>query len=132
MHNTQGQSDARWKRKKWIQAQPIKKIESLSTTKELSLMGKSLWILTNLRLHGRGPSYWVHKNSNPYQIKKSRTFFDLKNIISDIRFNHTGLEHWPSIPDDDRTPQRFRGHFISKKLDILMACNDHDTLSRTF
>ena len=40
--------------------------------------------------------------------------------------------YWPYIPDNDITPQRFQAHFMRKKLDTIMACNDHNTLSGRF
>ena len=52
--------------------------------------------------------------------------------MSDLKFDHIGLadtrRHWPSIQEEDRTPQIYRGHFMSHKLDSTTACNEHDSL----
>ena len=50
--------------------------------------------------------------------------------MSDMKFDHIGLaetsKHWPSLQDEDRPPQRFRGHFMRQQLDSITACNKHD------
>ena len=56
--------------------------------------------------------------------------------MNDKKFDHTRLSdtvrHWPSLPEDDRIPQRFRGHFMSHKLDATTVYNFHDSLSGTY
>ena len=47
--------------------------------------------------------------------------------MDDNFFDHIGLadtgRHWPSLPEDDRIPQRFRGYFMSQQLDTTTAYN---------
>ena len=49
-------------------------------------------------------------------------------IFNYISLAYTGI-HWPSLPEDDRIPQRFRGHIMSQQLDATTAYNFHDYLS---
>ena len=51
-------------------------------------------------------------------------------------FDHIGLEdtgrYWPSLPYEDKIPQRFRRNFISQQLDSTTSYNLHDTLSGSY
>ena len=51
--------------------------------------------------------------------------------MSDMKFDHIGLEetirHWRSLQYENIIPQRFRGHLMSHKLDLITACNKHDS-----
>mmetsp|Transcript_53808 Transcript_53808/g.161028 ORF Transcript_53808/g.161028 Transcript_53808/m.161028 type:complete len:426 (-) Transcript_53808:3458-4735(-) len=62
--------------------------------------------------------------------------FDQTNLILDYNFDHVGLaetgRYWPLVADDDRLPQRFRSHFLSKKLYCTTACNKHDKVSGSY
>ena len=52
------------------------------------------------------------------------------------RFDHIGLadtdQHWPSLPDEYKISQIFKGHFISQQLDSTTSYNQHDTLSGSY
>ena len=56
--------------------------------------------------------------------------------MTDLQMDHIGLaetgRHWPSLKEDDRIPHRFRGHFMSHRLDSTVAYNKHDLLSVSY
>ena len=58
---------------------------------------------------------------------------DLSYLIIDKKYGHIGLNntgrHWTTPPEDYRTPQIFRGHFMSQQLDSTTAYNIHNSLS---
>ena len=64
---------------------------------------------------------------------KGEKNFDLINMMFEKGFDHIGLadtgRHWPPLTDEDKTPQIFRGHFKSQKLDSTTSYNRHDNLS---
>ena len=64
---------------------------------------------------------------SPPKTRRGGKNFDLTHLMSDMDFDHIGLEetsrYCPSLQYEDRTPQRFRGHFMSQKLDSITACN---------
>ena len=47
----------------------------------------------------------------------------------DMKFDYIGLSetsrNWPSLKEEGRTPQRFRGHFMSQQVDLVTAYNKH-------
>ena len=53
--------------------------------------------------------------------------------MNDKKFYHISISdtgrYWPSLPEDDIFPQRFRGHFMSQELDATTAYNCHDSIS---
>eukprot|EP00957_Ditylum_brightwellii_P081237 6179606-Ditylum_brightwellii.AAC.1 len=53
--------------------------------------------------------------------------------MRDYGFSHLGLadlgRNWSLIPDEDRPPMRFRGHFDQGKLAFTAANNIHDKIS---
>ena len=56
--------------------------------------------------------------------------------MSDLKFDHIGLaetiSHWPYLQEEDRTPQIFRAHFMSKQLEPNTARNKRDPLLGPF
>ena len=48
----------------------------------------------------------------------------------DMKFDHIGLaeisRHRNYLQEEDRIPQRFRGHFMIQQLESITACNQHD------
>ena len=67
---------------------------------------------------------------------KGETYFDLTKLMLEKGFGHIGLveigRHWPLMPYEDKTPQRFRGNFMSQQLDYTTSYNQHDTLSGSY
>ena len=53
--------------------------------------------------------------------------------MTDLQMDHLGLAeigcNWPSLQEDDRIPQRFRGQFMSHKIDSTVAKNKNYLLS---
>ena len=51
-------------------------------------------------------------------------------------FDHIGLadtgRDWPSLPDEDKIPQIFRGNFIRQQVDSATSYNQNDTLSGSY
>ena len=52
--------------------------------------------------------------------------------MNDNKFDHIGLadtrSNYTYLPEEDRIPQRFLGHFMSQKLDSMTVLNCHDYL----
>ena len=67
---------------------------------------------------------------------KGEKNFDLTNMMLEKVFEYIGLadtgQHWPSLPDEDKIPQRFKGHFISQLFDSTNSYNRYDTLSGSY
>ena len=53
-----------------------------------------------------------------------------------MKFDHIGLSetsrHWPSLQDEDKTPQRLRGHFMSHQLYTTTAFDEHEPFLGSF
>ena len=51
-------------------------------------------------------------------------------------FDHIGLadsvRHWPSLPDEDKTPHILREHFVIQQMDSTTSYNSHDILSGSY
>eukprot|EP00957_Ditylum_brightwellii_P075580 5744500-Ditylum_brightwellii.AAC.1 len=62
--------------------------------------------------------------------------FDFTHTLRDYGFGHLGLtdlgRNWSAIPNRDRPPAQFQGHFHKGKLAITSACNVHDKISVKF
>ena len=69
-------------------------------------------------------------------MQTGRENFDISHHMTDLQMDHICLaetgRHWPSLKEDDRIPHRFRGHFMSHRLDSTVAYNKHDLLSVSY
>ena len=74
-------------------------------------------------------------NLSPQKLTGEKNF-DLTQLMMDTRLNIIGLSetsrHLTSLPDEDRTHQRFRGHFMRQNLDTTTSCNEHNPFLGSF